>query len=94
MRKYTGLEGRACLLRAICEANATPDHDDGLLGDAVNLLLSASHALRHGEEEADEHYREYLAAEARGRLSGECTKYEHACPLTFFNVIDVLTQTM
>ena len=90
LKKYTGAPGRACLLRAICEVNATPDHDDGLLGDAVNLLLSASHALRHGEEEADEDYKEYLAAEARGHLSGDCTKFESHCPHTFFSVMDVL----
>ena len=92
MRKYTGMEGRACLLRAICEANATPDHNDGLLGDAVNLLLSASHALKHGGEEADEEYKEYLAAEARGHLSGDCSKFESNCPITFFSVMDVLAE--
>ena len=80
------------LLRAICEANATPDHNDGLLGDAVNLLLSASHALKHGGEEADEEYKEYLAAEARGHLSGDCSKFESNCPITFFSVMDVLAE--
>ena len=92
MKKYTGMEGKACLLRAICEANATPDHNDGLLGDAVNLLLSASHALKHGGEEADEEYKEYLAAEARGHLSGDCSKFESDCPITFFSVMDVLAE--
>ena len=92
VKKYTGHEGKACLLRAICEANATPDHNDGLLGDAVNLLLSASHALKHGGEEADEEYKEYLAAEARGHLSGDCEKYESRCPITFFSVLDILAE--
>ena len=92
VKKYTGHEGKACLLRAICEANATPDHNDGLLGDAVNLLLSASHALKHGGEEADEEYKEYLAAEARGHLSGDCEKYESQCPITFFSVLDILAE--
>ena len=43
-------------------------------------------------EEADEEYKEYLAAEARGHLSGDCSKFESYCPITFFSVMDVLAE--
>ena len=76
----------------MCEVHATPDHDDGLLGEAVNLLLSASHGLQNGEDEVDEEYKQYLAAEARGHLSGDCSKYEKGCPTTFFEVAEVLLE--
>merc|ERR1712083_274081 len=33
MSQATGADGHACLLRAMCEASATPLHDEGLLGD-------------------------------------------------------------
>ena len=37
-----GFDGHACLLRSMCEVGAAPQHDDGLFGDALNLILTAS----------------------------------------------------
>jgi DM4/DM12 family len=36
-----GVDGAGCLLRAMCEVAAHPRHEDGLLGDAINMLLTA-----------------------------------------------------
>ena len=55
------------MLRAMCEAAANPHHSDGLLGDAINLVLSAGHALVGGEEELGE-YREYTQAQTEGQV--------------------------
>ena len=63
-------DGHACMLRAMCEASAAPLHSDGLLGDALNLLLSAGHALVGGESEEDiGSYREYSEAQTEGMVS-------------------------
>merc|ERR1719320_1608295 len=85
MSQVTGADGHACLLRAMCEASATPLHDEGLLGDAVNFLLTANYAT----EESDEKFKEYVAAQAQGQLSQECFSYQQDCPVSFFKYIDV-----
>ncbi len=36
-----GVDGTGCLLRAVCEVAAHPRHEDGLIGDAINMLLTA-----------------------------------------------------
>ena len=64
MSQITGADGHACLLRAMCEASATPLHDEGLLGDAVNFLLTANYAT----EETDEKFKKYFAAQAQGQV--------------------------
>ena len=62
-------DGHACMLRAMCEASAAPLHSDGLLGDALNLLLSAGHALVGGESEEEiGSYREYSEAQTAGMV--------------------------
>ena len=38
-------------LRAICEVAATPDHEDGLFGEIVNVILNASASI--GSEMGD-----------------------------------------
>ena len=104
MSHVTGADGHACLLRAMCEASATPLHDEGLLGDAVNFLLTANYATK----ETDEKLKEYVAAQAQGQvnkttlyllsmlwheflkfqLSQECFSYQQYCPVSFFKYID------
>ena len=62
--QITGSNGHACLLRAMCEASATPNHDEGLLGDAVNFILTSSYA----EEEQDIKFKEYFKAQSKGQV--------------------------
>ena len=50
---------------AMCEASSTPLHDEGILGDAVNFLLTANYA----SEENDEKFKKYLEAQAVGQVS-------------------------
>merc|ERR1712083_863831 len=84
MSQATGADGHACLLRAMCEASATPLHDEGLLGDAVNFLLTANYAT----EETNEKLKEYVAAQTQGQLKGDCTEFHADCPISFFRFID------
>lgn len=35
-----GVDGKACLLRAVCEVAESPLRDDGLLGEVLNILLT------------------------------------------------------
>ena len=62
--QITGSNGHNCLLRAMCEASATPNHDEGLLGDAVNFILTSSYA----EEEQDIKFKEYFKAQSKGQV--------------------------
>ena len=64
MSQVTGADGHACLLRAMCEASSTPLHDEGILGDAVNFLLTANYA----SEETDDKFMKYLDAQSRGQV--------------------------
>ena len=82
-------DGHSCMLRAMCEAAATPHHSDGLLGDAINLVLSAGHALVGGEEELGE-YRDYTQAQTDGqvRTSAKLT------PCTCFRIPEIAQPTV
>ena len=55
-------------------------HWQGMLGDFVNFLLTASPAWR----EAGERFSSYSAAGRRGRDSGDCSPFYTDCPLSFF----------
>merc|ERR1711892_446889 len=84
MGQITGADGHACLLRAMCEASATPLHDEGILGDAVNFLLTANYAT----VESDQLFKKYLDAQSKGQLSQACSPFPKECPISFFRFID------
>ena len=64
MGQVTGVDGHSCLLRAMCEASATPSHAEGLLGDAVNFILTANYA----QVEEDAKFKEYFVAQSKGQV--------------------------
>jgi len=78
-----GAGGHDCLLRAMCEASAAPLHQEGLLGDAVNFLLTANYA----GYEKDDRFQSYRAAQSRGQLAGDCSLYHPACPVSLFTFL-------
>merc|ERR1711892_291747 len=84
MGQITGADGHACLLRAMCEASATPLHDEGILGDAVNFLLTANYAT----VESDQLFKKYLDAQSNGQLSQDCSPFHKECPISFYRLID------
>ncbi|KAF5283823.1 hypothetical protein FQA39_LY04643 [Lamprigera yunnana] len=76
-----GMDGRACLLRAICEVHAHPLQNFGLLGEVVKLFLSAS------KSPFSSLLLEYVEAENAGRGksgSSECWPYMKDCPKSLF----------
>ncbi|KAG5891418.1 hypothetical protein JTB14_031484 [Gonioctena quinquepunctata] len=77
-----GMDGRACLLRAICEVHAHPLGNFGFLGEILRLFLSAS------KSPYAEMLNEYVEAEnaGSGKLGGpsECWPYMKDCPKSLF----------
>ncbi|KAJ9592948.1 hypothetical protein L9F63_015372, partial [Diploptera punctata] len=66
-----GLDGRACILRAICEAADITFKYNGLFGEVLHVLLSPSTTI--GELGNNGVETEYLAAERLGGVvAGSC----------------------
>ena len=80
---FSGADGHHCLLRAMCEVGSNPFHDEGILGDVVNFLLTGNYI----QEEEDERFQSYVTAQTQGQVSGDCSTYHKSCPLSFFSLI-------
>ncbi|XP_068206820.1 uncharacterized protein [Palaemon carinicauda] len=74
-----GMNGKACLLRAICEMFQAPLDRYGILGEALEIFFSPS-LSPYAEFRLDD----YLEAELVGRSSGVCVDYEENCPHSLF----------
>lgn len=80
--------GKACLLRAVCEAAEAPfDRTHGLLGELLHVLLTPSITMEEYKVYGD---REYHAAELIGRFSVDACKSTFSdcitSPLEFFTL--------
>ncbi|XP_066995247.1 uncharacterized protein [Anabrus simplex] len=73
-----GMDGRACLLRAICEVHGHSLHRFGLLGEIIKLFFTASKSPYADLLE------EYVTAERAGQDHGECWRYYKDCPKSLF----------
>ena len=80
---FGGVDGASCLERALCEVAAAPDHEDGILGDAINYLLRV-------EKDGFVEHPKYAHAQEIGELTGDCFEFQYMCPVSIFNVIDTL----
>ncbi|XP_066598038.1 uncharacterized protein [Prorops nasuta] len=78
MLSTMGLDGKACLLRAICEVQGHPLSNFGLVGEMLKLFFTAS------KSPFANLLNEYVEAENRGKLNGECWPYFKACPKSLF----------
>ncbi|KAK7082296.1 hypothetical protein SK128_024128 [Halocaridina rubra] len=74
-----GMEGRPCLLRAICEVFEVPLNNHGFIGEILELFLSATRAP-YAEMRAGD----YVAAERAGRNQGNCSSYTRSCIHSLF----------
>uniref|UniRef100_A0AAG5CU71 Uncharacterized protein n=1 Tax=Anopheles atroparvus TaxID=41427 RepID=A0AAG5CU71_ANOAO len=82
LQRY-GFAGKRCILRMICVlAEAPLDHENGVLGDLLQLIFTPS--MSRDESLPSEFYR----AEELGRNQRNCTKYRAHCPL---NPIDLVS---
>ena len=71
----------------MCEVAAAPSHGDGLWGDVVNLVLSATQGLGDDMENVvGGEYSGYLQAQKRGE-EGDCSSYHKSCPMSLFSYI-------
>ncbi|GFG30649.1 hypothetical protein Cfor_12268 [Coptotermes formosanus] len=75
-----GMDGKACLLRAICEVHGQSLHHFGLIGEIVKLFFTAS------KSPFADMLEEYVNAERAGQENGhgECWRYYKACPKSLF----------
>ncbi|XP_050092697.1 uncharacterized protein LOC126575821 [Anopheles aquasalis] len=76
-----GLDGRACMLRAICEVHSKSIEKFGLIGEMLKLFFTAS------ASPYSQHLDEYVMAEKLGRGQdgpGECFPYFKDCPRSLF----------
>ncbi|VVC28533.1 Hypothetical protein CINCED_3A024338 [Cinara cedri] len=74
-----GMDGKACLLRAICEVHGHKAiHKFGFIGEFLQLFLTASRSTY-----ADL-LKDYVTAETVGKHSKECYPYFKECPKSLF----------
>ncbi|XP_063909513.1 uncharacterized protein LOC135127112 [Zophobas morio] len=75
-------DGKACLLRSICEVAAQPfERKTGILAEIIHAVLTPSST----REPLDNHSNcEYHAAEKFGREVDNCAVLFPECPLNFF----------
>ncbi|XP_037797426.1 uncharacterized protein LOC119592614 [Penaeus monodon] len=74
-----GLDGKACLLRAMCEMFELPLPNHGFIGEVLDLFFSASRAAKGKNRLGD-----YTKAEIQGKTGPDCKPYHKACPYSFF----------
>ncbi|XP_049963575.1 uncharacterized protein LOC126484205 [Schistocerca serialis cubense] len=73
-----GMDGHACLLRAICEVHGHSVERFGLLGEMLKLFFTASRSPFSSV------LTEYVDAERAGEEDGECWRYYKDCPKSLF----------
>lgn len=74
-----GLNGKACLLRAICEVHVHSLRTYGIFGEMIKLFFTAS------KSPFAESLSEYVKAERLGLEQGECFPYYKDCPKSLFS---------
>jgi len=75
-----GLDGKGCLLRAICETHESPLIGYGLIGEFLEVFLSPSRSPYWGKLEA------YREAESAGRDNGDCSHYANQCHKSLYKL--------
>ncbi|RXG55369.1 hypothetical protein Avbf_10387 [Armadillidium vulgare] len=73
------MNGKACLLRTICELHTQPLFGYGLVGEIIELFLTVS-----SSDDPLNILEEYLEAELNGKSSTGCSRYKAECPLSLF----------
>lgn len=75
-----GMDGKSCLLRAICEMHESPLIGYGLVGELMDLFLSPSRSPYWNR------MAEYISAEQSGKKHGDCQKFEKDCSRSLFKL--------
>jgi len=75
----TGIDGKACLLRAICEMQQNPINHYSIMGEIATALLTPKRAKGN-------FMKDYLDAEYAGQAdSSSCSSLYHTCPVSLFD---------
>ncbi|XP_042887839.1 uncharacterized protein LOC122263475 isoform X2 [Penaeus japonicus] len=77
-----GMNGKACMLRAVCERAESHLVEAGMLGEVITTILAASSASSSNE------IYEYQTAEYYGKTHGDCWNLYPGCPMSLFNWIE------
>jgi len=75
-----GMDGKACLLRAICEMHESPLLGYGLVGELLEIFLTPSRSAYQQKMS------EYISAEQTGKQEGECWKFNKDCSKSLFKL--------
>jgi len=86
-----GVNGRHCLFRTICDVAEAP-FEQGILGEMLNVMLTASLAGRPDHPNETSEYDEYIEAELHGKLNGKCEERYSKCKVSPFDLIPQVTQ--
>ncbi|KYN07142.1 hypothetical protein ALC62_01897 [Cyphomyrmex costatus] len=78
MLSTLGMNGKACLLRAICEVQGHHLNNFGLIGEMLKLFFTANRSPFANL------LNEYVEAENRGKFHGDCWPYFKDCPKSLF----------
>ncbi|XP_060527388.1 uncharacterized protein LOC132702638 [Cylas formicarius] len=85
--KKQGVDGKACVLRAICEASSKPlDRRAGLLAEVVHGVLTPSST---DDDVTDSSKGAYHAAEEMGRDGADCGAIFPECGVDFLGKISI-----
>jgi len=75
-----GMDGKGCLLRAICETHESPLLGHGMVGEMLELFLTPSKSPYWTR------LTEYIAAEMAGRKQGDCARFERDCDRSLYKL--------
>uniref|UniRef100_A0A182SYG4 Uncharacterized protein n=1 Tax=Anopheles maculatus TaxID=74869 RepID=A0A182SYG4_9DIPT len=67
-----GRDGRACLLRAVCEVAETPLKHNGLIGEIIDVIFTPA--------PSDTLDPDFLLAQSHGQQGRDCTELYTGCP--------------
>ncbi|KAK8738499.1 hypothetical protein OTU49_003909 [Cherax quadricarinatus] len=77
-----GINGKECLLRAVCEGSQSSILGIGILGEVITALLTAS------SSSSSDLMHDYVEAEYHGRSYDNCNSIYPACPVSLFRWLD------
>lgn len=75
-----GMDGKGCLLRAICETHESPLFGYGVAGEMLELFLTPTRSPYWNR------LSEYIAAEMAGKKEGDCRKFEKDCQKSLYKL--------
>jgi len=89
-----GLDGRSCVLRAVCEISESPFmRPEGIVGEMLEVFVNyltmetpETNELNGGEVILSRRRRDYHEATVKGRDVGGCEDHYSTCPISLFNI--------